>query len=301
MNKNVKNLLRFTLPAVLFVLGLNLLAQGDLTAYYRVARESASIDEMTLKVQSELEGKGFNIIGSYHPEGSNYLKVLVYTRDDLKDIAFGIKERGALAAALKVGLMRKGNQTIVSMLNPEYLFHAYLRGNISDYSALKKISDDAKSALKGLGNVFEPFGGMLSTSKLEKYHYMISMPFFDDPVELRNFSTFTDGVKTIQQNLKNEVGNCVKVYELVDTKLQVAVFGVGLLNKSDGEAHFLPIIGEDHLAAMPFELIIQGNECTMLHGRYRIALHWPELTMGTFTKIMSTPGKVENRMEALTK
>jgi hypothetical protein len=38
----------------------------------------------------------------------------------------------------------------------------------------------------------------------------------------------------------------------------------------------------------------------MLHGRFRIALHWPELTMGTFMKIMSTPGNIEEFMEGIT-
>jgi hypothetical protein len=39
----------------------------------------------------------------------------------------------------------------------------------------------------------------------------------------------------------------------------------------------------------------------MLNGRYRIALHWPELTMGTFTKIMSTPGDIKDMMKDLCK
>jgi hypothetical protein len=50
---------------------------------------------------------------------------------------------------------------------------------------------------------------------------------------------------------------------------------------------------------MPYEIIIQGKEATMLHGRYRIALHWPDLTMGTFTKIMSTPGDIKKVMKDL--
>ena len=37
----------------------------------------------------------------------------------------------------------------------------------------------------------------------------------------------------------------------------------------------------------------------MLHGKYRIALNWPELTMGTFMKIMSTPGDIEDTLEGL--
>ena len=67
-----------------------------------------------------------------------------------------------------------------------------------------------------------------------------------------------------------------------------------------GESHFLEIIGKKHLAAMPYEIILQGNTATMLHGRFRFASHWPELTMGTFTKIMSTPGDVEDFLQALT-
>lgn len=82
---------------------------------------------------------------------------------------------------------------------------------------------------------------------------------------------------------------------------KVAVFGVGLLDSEDGEKHFLPIIGEDHIAAMPYDIILQGNEVSMLHGKYRFALYWPELTMGTFMKIMSTPGDVEDFMQALSK
>ena len=37
----------------------------------------------------------------------------------------------------------------------------------------------------------------------------------------------------------------------------------------------------------------------MLHGKYRIALYWPELTMVTFMKIMSTPNDIENAFEEI--
>ncbi len=92
----------------------------------------------------------------------------------------------------------------------------------------------------------------------------------------------------------------MKVYEVVYPDHKVAIFGVGLLDPEDGEAAFLPIIGADHVAAMPYEIILQDKEVTMLHGRYRIALHWPELGMGTFMKIMSTPGNIEDFMLGIT-
>ena len=78
----------------------------------------------------------------------------------------------------------------------------------------------------------------------------------------------------------------------------MAVFGIAFLDEEKGEKQFLPIIGEDHLAAMPYEIILEGKKATMLHGRYRLALHWPELTMGTFMKIRNTPGDIKDAFEA---
>lgn len=79
-----------------------------------------------------------------------------------------------------------------------------------------------------------------------------------------------------------------------------AYYRVATVDASDGESAFLPTIGAGHVAAMPYEIILQGKEATMLHGRYRIALHWPELGMGTFMKIMSTPGNIEDFMLGVT-
>lgn len=104
---------------------------------------------------------------------------------------------------------------------------------------------------------------------------------------------------TFLKNLKNQIADTKLVYMLEYPNEQVVVFGVGLNNTEDGESHFLPKIGESHVAALPYEIIVQGNTASILHGKYRLALHWPELTMGTFMKIMSTPGAIENTFEAL--
>ena len=125
------------------------------------------------------------------------------------------------------------------------------------------------------------------------------MPYFSDPVVLNEFPSFEEGVKTIENALISKAGNTKLVYKLIYNNAKVAVFGVGLLNKEDGESYFLPIIGEDHVAALPYEIILQDKVATMLHGKYRLALHWPDLTMGTFMKIMSTPGDIEDTLEAL--
>ena len=271
----------------------------DLPAYFKVATVPEPIEEAAKNVKTALQAGGFEILGDYHPENNVELYVIVFTRNDLKEITFNKNEGGALAAALKIGFVRKDSKTIISLLNPEYLFYGYLRDNVEDYNELKKISDDTKTTLKSVGTDFEPFGGELSIKKLKKYHYMVGMPYFDDMVKLMEFPSFSTGVETIKKNLQEDLGNTIKVYELINQEKRIAIFGVGLINSAEGEAKFLPIIGEDHIAAMPYEIILQGNKATMLHGRFRIALHWPDLTMGTFTKIMSTPGKIEDFMKEL--
>ena len=54
-----------------------------------------------------------------------------------------------------------------------------------------------------------------------------------------------------------------------------------------------------HTAFLPYELLVDDNEAHMLHGRFRIALSFPDLTMGTFTKIMSMPGDIEDLLKQL--
>jgi len=267
-----------------------------------VGNVKGTISGITAKVEEALTQKNFEITGKYQPGSKWNLQVITFTRKDLTDISLKIKDRGALASIMKVGLIRNGNNIEISLLNPDYIFYAYFRNNIGPYeSKLLSITKEVKAALGSVASEFSPFGGKHKTDKLKKYHYMIGMPYFDDPVELNEFSSFAEGLRTIRKNLDAKKGNTVKVYEKVFEGNKVAVFGVGLHDPEEGEAQFLPIIGEKHIAAMPYEIILMDKTASMLHGRFRIALHWPELTMGTFTKIMSTPGNIEDFLEALTK
>ncbi|MHB1147885.1 MAG: hypothetical protein ACYC01_09865, partial [Lutibacter sp.] len=190
----------------------------------------------------------------------------------------------------------------MSYTNPEYILRAYLGDNYNTYkSTLQKVTADLKTAFSTIGTEFKPFGGIVKAENLKKYHYKVMMPYFTDPVTLNEFSSFEQGVKTIEANLKAKKGATVLVYKLLYEKENIAVFGIGLQDKAKGESHFLPIIGEDNIAAMPYEIILQGKKATMLAGKYRLAVSWPELTMGTFMKIMSTPGDIEDTLEALCK
>lgn len=283
----------------LFTIGFYASAQ-DLSPYFKVGESSESINEVSNKVISALETSGFTILGKYNPAGSTSLKVVAFTNNKLKNTVIKVKDRGALAAVIKVGMQLVDGKVVISYNNPEYLLRAYLMDDYKTYeSVFVAFSNDVKNALSSLGNEFSPFGGTVKAKELKKYHYKIMMPYFTDPVELAEFDSFQQGVNIIETNLKAKKGDTKLVYSLVFKGEKVAVYGIGLQNSEEGESYFLPKIGEAHVAALPYEIILQDNVATMLHGKYRIALHWPDLTMGTFMKIMSTPGDIEDALEAV--
>ena len=290
---------KFLLSCMLLVLGIVFVSA--ISPYIRVAEISGTMDETVGKVSSVLEEAGYSVIGQYQPGSNPDLYVLVFTSDKLIKFSQKSKDRGLLASAMKVGFQNAEGKISVSILNPEYLFYAYFRELMNEdsfKSEALQISSEVITTMQKVGGIMEPFGGDLSGDKLIKFRYMAGMPDFDKAVDLAEFESFEQGVAAIQKGL-SAGGATVKVFEIINETGKTAIFGVGLKDKEEGEAHFLQIIGESHVAAMPYEIVIQGNMVTMLHGRFRFALHWPELTMGTFMKIKSSPGDVEDAMKGL--
>jgi len=290
------------LSCMVLLLAINIQAEEEeYPAYYRVATAQGTMADVPASVKDALASRDFVVIGEYNPGNNDSLMAICYTRKDFADICLKFEDRGALASVMKVGLKQNKDGIEVSMINPEYIFYAYLYEDIDPYlDQLLGMTADVKSALSTIGTDFEAFGGFEDRDDLDDYRYKIMMPYFTDPVELSEYGSFEEGLAFIRKNLDAGVGNTVKIYEVVYPDQKVAVFGVGLLDPEEGEADFLPTIGEAHVAAMPYEIILQDKETTMLHGRFRIALHWPELGMGTFMKIMSTPGNIEDFMLGLT-
>ncbi len=276
------------------------LSSQEIAPYIEIGKSNKNIQQVSDDILSVLNENSFSVLGTYNPSNKKSLKVIVFTRPDIKNTVVKVADRGALAAAFKVGLVQKNDVVTISYTNPDYFFRAYLRDSYGQYkSTFDNFSEDLRTTFEVVGKDFTSFGGGIEADKLKKYHYKIMMPYFTDPITLNEFSSFEEGLKVIENNLKAKKGETLQVYKILYSNEKVAVFGVGLRNQEEGEAHFLPIIGEDHIAAMPYEIILQGKTATMLHGKYRIALHWPDLTMGTFMKIMSTPGDIEDALKGL--
>ena len=296
----MKNLFKTLIIIAALFISLNANSQDKLFAYYKVTT-TGTVNDVAAKIKEQLKTHEFMYLGAYHPEGKSNMYVIAFTKKQLYGLAIYGKTHKALASILKFGIIKKGNTVTVSLLNPEYIFYAYFRNTTGSYDKLKAISDETHTMLKAVGTGFKGFGGQLSKKELKKYHYMMGMPYFTDPVELNEMSDFQTACTTIENNLKAGKGKTARVYRLKFNKSQIAIYGVALKDKEDGEAYFFLVIGENHIAAMPYELIVIGKKVLMLHGKYRLALHWPELSMGQFMKIVSTPGYIEDTMKALTK
>ncbi len=285
--------------AFLFSLYLVAPAQEKLSPYLG-AKSNSNVGSLTTEIRSLLKDNGYDVIGEYNVAGKADMHVICFTNNDLIRVCGEFEDRGALASVLKIGLRKDGAQTEISLLNPDYMFYAYFG---EDYKMeapnLKAIDSKIKSVLNTKYGNFTPFGGVLTSSDLEGYHYAVMMPYFEEPVSLEEYKSFEAGLDFIKGKLAGSK-DVKLVYQQINTEKQTAVFGLAFTSAEKGEGVFLPIIGERHLAAMPYEIILERNEVTMLHGRYRFALYWPELTMGTFTKIMSTPGDVEDAMLKVT-
>ena len=56
-----------------------------------------------------------------------------------------------------------------------------------------------------------------------------------------------------------------------------------------------------HTAHLPYEVLVSGGRVTMLHGKFRIAQSYPDLTMGTFMKISGAPDGIAKVLGGLLK
>jgi len=276
---------------------------APLQPYFMAGEFKGSIADAEKAVGEALASKGFEVIGAYSPAGDAKLHSIVFTRGDIQASLGTLAPTRMLASALKAGLKQNGDKVSVSFVNPEYLFRAYTQKEYSKAeAALSKVNGDVMGAFASFGKATPFGGGGLDAKSLEHYHYMFGMEYFEDMSTLNakaeSFETLTS---KIENNLAAKVGGTEKVYAIKPAGKKVAVYGVALADRNAGEAFFLPIIGTDHVAAMPYEVIVVDNRAMILYGRYRIALHWPALTMGTFTKIITTPGDIVEQMKKLVK
>lgn len=278
-----------------------------LNPYILGIENTESVSAIKDKIVDNLEKNDLSVVGQYQPADDKDRWILVFSASELEDAVKKVGGLSGFAATLRIGITHESGKTKVSFTNPAYWGNAYFRDNFDkvsgNYSIVNtKLETAMKASGMFLGTTFGSKKG-LSVEDLRKYHYMFGMPRFDDTVELEDFDSHQAAISKIESAIKGGIPDLSMVYKVNVPGKELALYGFALSGEK-GEAEFLPIIdvgSPKHTAFLPYEILVMGSEVHMLHGRYRIALSFPDLTMGTFSKIMSTPGNIEDLLSQLVK
>ena len=107
-------------------------------------------------------------------------------------------------------------------------------------------------------------------------------------------------MKTVRDNLAKGAGKTSKVYEIVMPDRKLAVFGVALNDGDNSDGEWIKKIDQqESVAGLPYEIYVINNEVGSPHGRFRIALAFPDVGMGQFMRISSLPNAIIETMSAV--
>ena len=107
-------------------------------------------------------------------------------------------------------------------------------------------------------------------------------------------------MQAVEANLAAGKGGVLKVYRVDVPGKNESVFGIGITDGAGADASIMKIIDKGemkHTAHLPYELIVSDGKVSMLHGKFRIAVNFPDLTMGTFMKISGAPSAIEDKLK----
>jgi hypothetical protein len=292
------------IPIFLFALLFSaaLAAETTFQPFVLASINDAGLEAQTSATAEALNGAGFTVAGQYAPIDN--ARVLVVTSDELKNIA-SKTDKGGYAAAQRVSVTEREGKTEVAFVNPLYIQHAYRVDH--DMQGVF----DALSAALGM---VETFGAekKMTAKKLGKYHYKPMMPYFDDAWELAEFDSHEDAIAAVEKGLAREGDALSQIYRIdIPGKNQV-VIGVGMKATSDADEEMdidetkqLSIVdfdGYSKVAYFPYEILVDENQVEALRMKFRMAVHFPDLSMmgeHGFTKLMSSPGATKDALEAL--
>lgn len=256
-------------------------------------------------VKEKMKQEGLELIGEYRPAKDANRWVFVYTASTLKTAVKKVGGFRAFALAQRIAITKVGSNIHLSATMPTYWGAAYFQ---EDFSQVKGLYASLDNKLKELIKVcgvknWKGFGSAegIELADLLEYQYMFGMPYFEDRIMLAKFKSHAAAKEALKRGLRKHSATAKLVYSVEIGEQKMALYGIGLMGPR-GESHFLPIvdIGQPyHTCFLPYEILVLDNKAYMLHGRFRIALSFPDLTMGTFSKIMSTPGDIEDALDDL--
>lgn len=243
-------------------------------------------------VEGKLKKGGFKVVGKYFPKGLAGYGVVVATDDAMLDAVGSVGDEAILGATIRVGVKADGS---IAYTNPDYWYRAYFRKSFAKKEeAVKALQTRLQEALgAGKGQ-----GGEETAASLSNYRYMVGMERLDSSKNnLNEYGSFAEALKGVRENLAKSVGKTTKVYEVVLTDRKLAVFGVAMNDGDNSDGEWIKRIDmQNNVAGLPYEIYIVDKQVGAPHGRYRIALAFPDVGMGQFMRISSLPNVIMETM-----
>lgn len=248
------------------------------------AKDVSSYEYAPLKsnteVKSALSNNGFSIIGEYDAMKNPNYHVIAFTNDAMKNAAS--QENRGFAGVQKVLIDKKDNTLVFT--NPEYFMHAFLQDDFKE-----NIAQRINAKLSAAFGKMTASKDVLESDDIAGYHFMMAMPYYEDMIQIGK------GTDLVQNIKKNAGKNLIFELNLKNSVL----LGVAMPTK-EGESYYLPKIkGEKHAAFLPYMILVENNKAEIMHPKYYLAIAFPELSMGEFMAISSTPGAIEDYMTGL--
>ena len=253
-------------------------------------RGAGTIKDRIAQVKAAVEKEGFQVVGEYEPYTGAH--VVVVTDEALRNNA-AKSSFGAYGVIQRIALTETGKELQIAYTNPLYMAQIYQMKN--------DLADVAAKLNAALGKV-EEYGSKkgLTAAALRDYHYMLGMPSFEDQIKLASYKSYDEAIQAVEAGLAKGKGGTVKVYRVDIPGKKEAVFGVGIKEGKGADEAVMKVIDTAELRQtphLPYELVVSEGDVYMLHGKFRIAQSFPDLTMGTFMKISGAPAAIENTLK----
>lgn len=262
--------------------------QGDTVA-------GGNVQAVAAAVEAKLKGDGFKVVGKYFPKSLAGYGVVIATDDAMLREVGSVGGPAVLGAAIRVGVKADGS---VAYTNPDYWYRAYFRKAFDKKEPAVKA---LQARLRGALGAGKEQGGDEVPGNLTNYRYMIGMERVDSyKNKLAEYGSFAEAVKVVRENLAKGAGKTSKIYEVVMPDRKLAVFGVAMNDSGNSDGEWIHKIDmQDNIAGLPYEVYVVDNVVGSPHGRFRIALAFPDVGMGQFMRISSLPNTIIETMGAV--
>ena len=254
-----------------------------------------SVQAAASAVETKLKDGGFKVVGRYFPKNLAGYGVVIATDDAMLGEVGSVGGPAVLGATIRVGVKADGS---VAYTNPDYWYRAYFRKAFDKKEpAVKALQARLQTALGAVKGV----GGDEPAASLTNYRYMIGMERLDSHKnQLAQYGSFAEAVKTVRDNLASGQGKTTKVYEVVLPGRKLAVFGVAMTDGDNGDGEWIKKIDmQESMAGLPYEIYVVDNMVAAPHGRFRIALAFPDVGMGQFMRISTLPNTIIETMSSV--